>query len=168
MRCSKNHFFGFVTSIFADRVFVTLCAPCLFLAIIKTNDIRRILATNICETFQQPRVLKDLLKLIRWCFIYWVLWWPELPSSANSFHVTHLMWFRYMRMTYSCSGAQGGSGSAESLKKYSQSTRLGNSHFWGTTPPTGFMAKNRQGVCGDYFTSWANHNMFFRFRDMAS
>ena len=129
---------------------------------------RRILATNICATFQQARALKEehpeqyfrpllwaiihsprsILKLIRWCSIRRVLWWPELPSSANSFRLTHLMWLWYKRVTYSCSGAQGGSGSVESSKKNTQSTRLGKLHIWGTPPLTRsfIMAKNRQGA----------------------
>ena len=122
---------------------------------------RRILATNICATLQQPRVLRavfqtpfreqssrPILKLIRWCSIRRVLWWPEQPSSAKSFHLTHPMWLWYMRMTYSCSDAQGGSGIAESSKKNAQSTWLGELHIWGTPPLTRsfIMAKNRQGV----------------------
>ena len=89
---------------------------------------------------------RPILRLIRWCSIRRVLWWPEQPSSAKSFHLTHPMWLWYMRMTYSCSDAQGGSGNAKSSKKNAQSTRLGELHIWGTPPLTRsfIMAENRQ------------------------
>ena len=91
---------------------------------------------------------RPILRLIRWCSIRRVLWWPEQPSSAKSFHLTHPMWLWYMRMTYSWGDAQGGSGNAKSSKKNAQSTRLGELHIWGTPPLTRsfIMAENRQGA----------------------
>ena len=90
---------------------------------------------------------RAILRLIRWCSIRQVLWWPEQPSSAKSFHLTHPMCLWYMRMTYSCSDAQGSAGNAKSSKENAQSTRLGELHIWGTSPLTRsfIMAENRQG-----------------------
>ena len=112
---------------------------------------------------------RPILRLIRWCSIRRVLWWPEQPSSAKSFHLTHPMWLWYMRMTYSCSDAQGGSGIAESSKKNAQSTRLGELHIWGTPPLTRsfIMAKNRQGAlpCRQYMAIFIFALLFKLFRE---
>ena len=137
--------------------------PCLFLAIIKERYEENFGYQYMCNSPAAPspqsRISgpfswaiihspRPILRLIRWCSIRRVLWWPEQPSSAKSFHLTHPMWLWYMRMTYSCSDAQGGSGIAESSKKNAQSTRLGELHIWGTPPLTRsfIMAENRQGA----------------------
>ena len=137
-------------------------APCLFLAIIKERYEENFGYQYMCNSPAAPSPQssisdpfswaiihspRPILRLIRWCSIRRVLWWPEQPSSAKSFHLTHPMWLWYMRMTYSCSDAQGGSGNAKSSKKNAQSTRLGELHIWGTPPLTRsfIMAKNRQG-----------------------
>ena len=137
-------------------------APCLFLAIIKERYEENFGYQYMCNSPAAPSPQssisdpfswaimhspRPILRLIRWCSIRRVLWWPEQPSSAKSFHLTHPMWLWYMRMPYSCSDAQGGSGNAKSSKKNARSTRLGELHIWGTPPLTRsfIMAENRQG-----------------------
>ena len=144
-------------------IFALFQAPCLFLAIIKERYEENFGYQYMCNSPAAPSPQssisdpfswaiihspRPILRLIRWCSIRRVLWWPEQPSSAKSFHLTHPMWLWYMRMTYSCSDAQGGSGNAKSSKKNAQSTRLGELHIWGTPPLTRsfIMAKNRQGA----------------------
>ena len=139
--------------------------PCLFLAIIKERYEENFGYQYMCNSPAAPSPQssisdpfswaiihspRPILRLIRWCSIRRVLWWPEQPSSAKSFHLTHPMWLWYMKMTYSCSDAQGGSGNAKSSKKNAQSTRLGELHIWGTPPLTRsfIMAENRQGAYG--------------------
>ena len=167
--------------------------PCLFLAIIKERYEENFGYQYMCNSPAAPSPQssisdpfswaiihspRPILRLIRWCSFRRVLWWPEQPSSAKSFHLTHPMWLWYMRMTYSCSDAQGGSGNAKSSKKNAQSTRLGELHIWGTPPLTRsfIMAENRQGEWKDVFqifgTSWMlfssmvlkNEKKFIRYR----
>ena len=138
-------------------------SPCLFLATIKERYEEIFGYQYMCNSPAAPsrqssisdpfswaiiHSPRPILRLIRWCSIRRVLWWPEQSSSAKSFHLTHPMWLWYMRMTYRCSDAQGGSGNAKSSKKNAQSTRLGELHIWGTPPLTRsfIMAENRQGA----------------------
>ena len=93
-----------------------LSTPRLFLAIIKEQYEENFGYQYMCNSPAAPSPQSSIsdpflwaiihsprpfLKLIRWYFIRRVLWWPEPPSSANSFHLTHLMRLWYMKMTYS-------------------------------------------------------------------